>query len=195
MIDCAATGGLDALSFTSAPAVASILGRAKETGMLEPLLRALGGGVAAVCVGPVTAAPLASLGVPTTAPGRSRLGSLARHIAEELPRRAGRLRAGGHEISVRGNCVVVDGEVRQLPPAGMVLMRRLAERPGLVVSRADLLAALPGGSDDTHAVETAIARLRGHLGAPKAVQTIVKRGYRLALDPADYDRLLEPSRP
>ncbi|NKT86577.1 hypothetical protein GS836_24175 [Rhodococcus hoagii] len=29
---------------------------------------------------------------------------------------------------------------------------------------------------------------------PKAVQTVVKRGYRLALDPAEYDRLLEASR-
>ncbi|CAM2944179.1 uroporphyrinogen-III synthase [Prescottella defluvii] len=190
MIACAATGGLDALSFTSAPAVASTLGRARDIGMLEALLQSLGGRVAAVCVGPVTAAPLASLGVATTAPSRSRLGSLARHIAEELPRRAGRVRAGGHEISVRGNCVVVDGEVRQLPPAGMVLMRRLTERPGLVVSRADLLSALPGGSDDTHAVETAIARLRSGLGVPGVVQTVVKRGYRLAIAPADYDRLV-----
>ncbi len=64
----------------------------------------------------------------------------------------------------------------------------------MVVSRADLLASLPGGSGDPHAVETAIARLRCHLGAPKAVQTVVKRGYRLALDPAEYDRLLEASR-
>ncbi|QBJ95285.1 uroporphyrinogen-III synthase [Rhodococcus sp. ABRD24] len=195
MIDSIAAGGLDAVSFTSAPAVASILGRAKEAGVLEPLLTALNGRVLAACVGPVTAAPLTALGVRTTAPARSRLGSLARHIAEELPQRSGPVRAGGHEISVRGNCVLVDGEVRQLPPAGMALMRRLAERPGLVVSRADLLSALPGGSDDTHAVETAIARLRGHLGAPKAVQTVVKRGYRLALDPADYDRLLERSSP
>ena len=42
-----------------------------------------------------------------------------------------------------------------------------------------------GGGDDTHAVETAIARLRAGLGTPKAIQTVVKRGYRLALDAAD----------
>jgi len=30
-----------------------------------------------------------------------------------------------------------------------------------------------------------VARLRASLGAPKAVQTVVKRGYRLALDPVD----------
>ncbi|WP_430333489.1 uroporphyrinogen-III synthase [Rhodococcus sp. ACT016] len=194
MIEAVSSGELDAISFTSAPAVASLLGRAQETGKLDPMLRALRDRVLVACVGSVTAAPLAALGVPTTAPARSRLGALARHIAEELPRRAEQVRAGGHELSVRGNCVVVDGEVKALSPAAMALVRRLAERPGMVVSRADLLAALPGRSDDPHAVETAIARLRVHLGAPDAVQTVVKRGYRLALDPADYDRLLEASR-
>jgi hypothetical protein len=50
-----------------------------------------------------------------------------------------------------------------------------------VVPRADLLAELPGGGADEHAVEAAIARLRSSLGAPKVVQSVVKRGYRLAL--------------
>ncbi|MER5522663.1 winged helix-turn-helix domain-containing protein, partial [Streptomyces sp. NPDC002763] len=44
--------------------------------------------------------------------------------------------------------------------------------------------ALPGAGRDEHAVETAMARLRTALGAPKLIQTVVKRGYRLALDPA-----------
>jgi len=34
---------------------------------------------------------------------------------------------------------------------------------------------------DEHAVEAAVARLRSRLGAPKIIQTVVKRGYRLAL--------------
>jgi uroporphyrinogen-III synthase len=188
LIELTVTGGLDAVSFTSAPAVASMLMRAKEIGLVEPLLAAFGGRVLAVCVGPVTAAPLEALGVQTTMPTRARLGSLARHIAEELPRRAMKVRAAGHDLSVRGSCVVVDDEVRQLAPAAMSLMRTLARRPGRVVSREELLAVLPGGGGDTHAVETAIARLRSCLGAPKIVQTVVKRGYRLAVDdPADCD--------
>ncbi|SEL96948.1 uroporphyrinogen-III synthase [Rhodococcus maanshanensis] len=185
LIELTVSGGLDALSFTSAPAVASMLIRAKEIGLVDPLLNSLRTRVLAVCVGPVTAAPLEALGVPSTMPGRARLGSLARHIAEELPRRSVRLRAAGHDVSVRGGCVVVDGEVRQLAPAAMALMRTLAHRPGRVVSREELLSVLPGGGEDTHAVETAIARLRTCLGAPKIVQTVVKRGYRLALDPVD----------
>ena len=57
--------------------------------------------------------------------------------------------------------------------------------PGRVVSREELLAQLPGGRGDTHAVDTAMARLRSALGAPRAIQTVVKRGYRLAIDPAE----------
>ncbi|ANS27365.1 bifunctional uroporphyrinogen-III synthetase/response regulator domain protein [Rhodococcus opacus] len=185
MIELIASGGLDAVSFTSAPAVASLLTRAKETGMIEMVLHSFRHRVLAACVGPVTAGPLRELEVPTTMPARSRLGALARHIAAELPRRANKIQTAGHELSIRGGCVVVDGEVRQLPPAAMSLMRTLGARPGRVVPRDELLAALPGGGGDTHAVETAVARLRASLGAPKAVQTVVKRGYRLALDPVD----------
>ncbi|MFR9751234.1 uroporphyrinogen-III synthase [Nocardia sp. 004] len=185
LIEAIVTASLDCVTFTSAPAVASMLMRAKETGLLDGLLYALRGRVLPACVGPITAAPLEELGVPTSMPGRARLGALARHVAEELPRRANRIQAAGHHISVRGACVVVDGQVRQLAPAPMALMRALARQPGRVVSREDLLAVLPGGGDDTHAVETAIARLRSGLGTPKAIQTVVKRGYRLALDPAE----------
>jgi len=51
-----------------------------------------------------------------------------------------------------------------------------------VVSRADLLQALPGSGTDTHAVETAVLRLRTALGDKTMVSTVVKRGYRLSVD-------------
>ncbi|NLG54365.1 MAG: uroporphyrinogen-III synthase [Rhodococcus sp.] len=185
LIELAATRGLDAITFTSAPAVASMLDRARDTDMLEPLLHALRNRVVVICVGPVTAAPLRDLEVPTTMPSRFRLGALARHIVDELPRRASNIRAASHDIGIRGGCVMVDGEVKQLAPASMSLLRALGARPGRVVSREQLLAVLPGGGDDTHAVETAVARLRSSLGSSKIVQTVVKRGYRLAVDPVD----------
>ena len=65
----------------------------------------------------------------------------------------------------------------------MSLLKCLLVQPGRVVSRDELLAALPGGGDDTHAVETGMARLRSALDAPRVIQTVVKRGYRLAVDP------------
>lgn len=191
MIDAVLCGDLDAVTFTSAPAVASMLMQAKRNGVLEPMLAAFRDRVVAVCVGPVTSAPLEALSVPTTAPARSRVGALARHVAEELPRRAGIVHAGGHEIRVLGACVVVDGVPRAMPPTGMALLRTLARHPGRVVSRTDLLAALPSRGADTHAVETAMARVRSALGAPDAIQTVVKRGYRLAVDHVADDHVAD----
>jgi uroporphyrinogen-III synthase len=75
----------DAVSFTSAPAVAATLMRARELGIEDDVLGALRSGVHAMCVGPVTAQPLVRLDVPTSAPERMRLGALARHITDELP--------------------------------------------------------------------------------------------------------------
>jgi uroporphyrinogen-III synthase len=63
----------------------------------------------------------------------------------------------------------------------MALLRELAARPGHVFSRTALGKLLPGESTDGHAVEVAIARLRTTLGDPAIVQTVVKRGYRLAV--------------
>lgn len=173
---------LDAVSFTSAPAVASMLGRAQDTGRLEPLLDALRTDVHAMCVGSITAGPLAALRVPTSRPARYRLGALARHIAEELPRRIPTLRVAGHDMSIRSRSVMVDATLRPLSPAGLTLLKALARRPGRVVSRHALLTELPGGGGDTHAVETAMARLRAGLGDPRIIQTVVKRGYRLSID-------------
>jgi uroporphyrinogen-III synthase len=108
---------------------------------------------------------------------------MVRQLEAEMPSRARRLPVAGHWLELRGHAVLVDGTLRAVPPAGMALLRVLARRPGRVVARAELLRALPGGSGDEHAVETAMARLRTVLGTPKLVQTVVKRGYRLALDP------------
>lgn len=173
----------DAVSFTSAPAVAATLMRAREMGIEDPVINALRTNVHAMCVGPVTARPLVRLGVPTSAPERMRLGALARHITDELPVLQSRvLTAAGHLVEIRGNCVLVDGAVKSLSPAAMATMRALSLRPGTVVSRHDLLAALPGAGTDTHAVETAVLRLRTALGDKNIVATVVKRGYRLAVD-------------
>lgn len=183
MVMAIADQRFDAVSFTSAPAVAATLMRAAELGVEDSLLHALRTTVHAMCVGPVTARPLVRLGVPTSAPERMRLGALARHITDELPLlQSRRIRVAGHVLEIRGTCVMVDEVVKELPPAGMATIRALAHRPGAVVSRADLLGALPGSGTDTHAVETAVLRLRTALGDKNIVTTVVKRGYRLAVD-------------
>ncbi|MER8037004.1 uroporphyrinogen-III synthase [Streptomyces hydrogenans] len=183
LIDAILSGAVDAVSFTSAPAAASLFARAGERGVRDRVVEALRHEVLAVCVGPVTALPLQAEAIPTHQPERFRLGPLVQLLCTELPARSLALPVAGHRVEIRGHAVLVDGELRPVPPAGMALLGLLARRPGWVVSRADLLRALPGSGRDEHAVETAMARLRASLGAPKLIQTVVKRGYRLSLDP------------
>ncbi|GAA2576865.1 uroporphyrinogen-III synthase [Streptomyces violaceus] len=184
LLDAMVSRGVDALTFTSAPAAASLLSRAEERGLLPEVLAALGHDVLPACVGPVTALPLQGHGIDTVQPERFRLGPLVQLLCQELPGRARSLPIAGHRVEIRGHAVLVDGDLKPVPPAGMALLRALSRRPGWVVARAELLRALPGAGRDEHAVETAMARLRTALGAPKLIQTVVKRGYRLALDPA-----------
>ncbi|WP_406008638.1 uroporphyrinogen-III synthase [Streptomyces sp. NBC_00637] len=184
LLDGAVSRGLDAITFTSAPAAASLLSRAEERGLLPELLAALAHDVLPACVGPVTALPLQARGVDTVQPERFRLGPLVQLLCQELPARSRALPIAGYRVEIRGHAVLVDGGLKPVPPAGMSLLRALSRRPGWVVPRSELLRALPGAGKDEHAVETAMARLRTALGAPKLIQTVVKRGYRLALDPA-----------
>ncbi|MFF0868773.1 uroporphyrinogen-III synthase [Nonomuraea sp. NPDC003560] len=184
LISQAVSGAVDAVAFTSAPAVHAMLGAARSDGLEDALLAAFGGPVVAACVGPVTAEPLTSRGVRVLRPDRSRLGALARALARHLPEHGvTRLVAGGHRLEVRGHAVVVDGDLRPLPPAPMAVLKRLADKPGHVVSRADLRTVLPGSAardSAEHAVEMAVTRLRRALGPAGIVETVVKRGYRLA---------------
>ncbi|MFF7485933.1 uroporphyrinogen-III synthase [Streptomyces luteogriseus] len=184
LLDATVARALDAVTFTSAPAAASLLSRAKDRGLLDEVLAALSHDVLPACVGPVTALPLQSRGIDTIQPERFRLGPLVQLLCQELPARARTFPVAGHRVEIRGHAVLVDGDLKPVPPAGMSLLRALSHRPGWVVARADLLRALPGSGRDEHAVETAMARLRTALGTPKLIQTVVKRGYRLALDPS-----------
>ncbi|ASU83936.1 uroporphyrinogen-III synthase [Nocardiopsis gilva YIM 90087] len=184
LIDGITGGGIDAVTFTSAPAAAGLLARSHQTGAQPHLVNALRGDVLAMCVGPVTARPLMAHDIPTVWPARARIGAQVRKLTEELPDRFPDLPVAGHRMRLRGHAVLLDGVVRPISPALMRVLRQLARRPGQVRDRADLLASL-GGDADAHAVETAVARLRTALGDPKIIQTVVKRGYRLALDNGD----------
>jgi uroporphyrinogen-III synthase len=199
LVGQAVVGTVDAITFTSAPAVAATLAVAAEDGLEEALVDALRTNVVAACVGPVTAQALVERGVATVQPERARIGALVRAIISDLPRRRSRrIRVRGHALELRGHAVVLDGQLRPIAPAPMAILRALARRPGHVVSRGELCGVLPGRvlpvgpapirdvrpQADEHAVEMAVARLRRGLGRSGIVETVVKRGYRLACDPA-----------
>lgn len=88
LVEAILGGRVDAVTFTSAPAVSSLLSTARDVDSVDALVAAFKEQVAAVCVGSVTASPLEALGVPTMQPARPRLGSLAKYIIEELPKRS-----------------------------------------------------------------------------------------------------------
>ncbi|MGN6607631.1 MAG: uroporphyrinogen-III synthase [Jatrophihabitans sp.] len=182
LIDQVAGGSIDALAFTSAPAAVNFLRTADDAGVLDGVLGALHDQTVCVAVGPVTAAPLERAGVPVRQPARARLGALVREVVECLPPLAQRLSLAGHDVEIRGHAVVVDDRLVPLPATSMALLRALAVQPGHVLSREALMPALPGDSRDGHAVEVALGRLRTALGDPAMITTVVKRGYRLAVD-------------
>lgn len=176
-----ASGLYDAVVFTSAPGAAAWLSAVTEAGADDAIRRLeKDRRLVLSAVGPVTADPLRAAGLDPLVPERSRLGALVRSLvihlgdaSENVPTTAGQLR-------VRATAATLDHEILPVSPSGLAILRALASEPGAVRSRGELLAVLPGDSDDPHSAEVAVARLREAMGQP-IIQTVVKRGYRLSV--------------
>lgn len=97
---------------------------------------------------------------------------------------AGRLQIGPWEADAASNELRVNGTKRRLEPKTMQVLFCLAEKPGEVVSREELLARVwPGVVVGGEVLTQAVIKLRKALGddahSPTAIETIPKRGYRL----------------
>jgi uroporphyrinogen-III synthase len=181
LIEAVCQRSLDVVTFTSAPGSQAFLDAARDAGRYDAVLAALSGDVLAAAVGPVTAGPLVDVGVTPLVPDRYRLGALVRAVADHLvEHRVRQFATVAGVLEVRGQAATLDGQPLTLSPAPMAMLRALARRPGNVLDRTALLAALPSGGD-VHAVEVAVGRLRAGLGCSGVVETVVKRGYRLAV--------------
>ena len=90
--------------------------------------------------------------------------------------------AHGHTLARENGHWLVDGAVVDLSDRQSAVLTALVEAGGRVLSREELLKrAWESAVADAHAVEMTVARLRTALGpARHVVQTVVKRGYRLA---------------
>jgi len=176
-----------AVTFTSGPAVRNLLAIAAAEGLDGPLRAAFAGPVAAVCVGPVCAATARRNGIGrTVTPPRSRVGPMIRSLGENLEARIDVMQVDGMGVEVRGTTVETPLGRAELATREVQLLRALAERPGAVVSKGELLGRVwHSGTADPHLVEVTVARLRRRLGPVGiAVATVPRRGYRLAvLDP------------
>jgi uroporphyrinogen-III synthase len=200
LIDAIEKREVHAVAFTSAPGVSALLeaaaARDPESGA-ERVLEALRTDVIAACVGHICAKPLHENGVPTVRPDRARLGALAAELCIAVPQRVRREipAEDGRILTIQGSAVLVRDEAVILPPVVAAVLAELAQRPGWVVSRAELLRRVwrsrgtgltpgPASVRDQHIVESTIARLRTALGEDAdLIRTVTKRGYRLAVTP------------
>lgn len=182
-IDQTAVGDVDVVVFTSAPAAAAWLDAARAAGVLPSIIgRAASGRLVVAAIGEVTARPLRAAGIAPLLPERSRLGSLVRAVVGHYEgMTATAVETVGGPLQLRSTTAVLGDEVLALSPSGLSVLHLLVHAKGDVVTRSEVLSVLPGVSTDGHAVDVAVGRLREAIGDRRVVQTVVKRGYRLAL--------------
>lgn len=177
-----ADGMYDAVAFTSAPGAEAWLASVREQDAQARVVELVRQGrLTVAAVGPVTAEPLRVAGLRPLVPDRGRLGALVRSLVVHLGSEHGGIPTAAGRLRLRARTATLDHRLLPVSPGGLSILRRLASDPGAVVSREDLLAALPRGSTDPHTAEVSVARLREAMGPRAPISTVVKRGYRLVL--------------
>ena len=187
LVEGALSGKVDAITFTSAPAVRNLFLIAGEQHAADDLRQAFNHGLTAACVGPVCAQAAREAGVDEPVePKVGRLGLLVRALSDELVTRRRTFTVGGLELVVQGSAIHADGDTASLSGRERAVFETLAARPGVVIDRATLLERIWGSADvDPHLLEVVMGRLRRRLGrCASAIEVTRSRGYRLVVDPA-----------
>ena len=182
LVEAACDGRVDAVTFTSAPAVQNMFTVAAEADRVAALRRAFNTSVVATCVGGVCAGAARDEGIEDPVePTVGRLGLMIRALSERLEPRRRTLVLAGCEVVVQGFAVDLGDRTVEMPPLEQAVFALLAERPGAVVPRSLLLQRLWGSSAaDPHLLEATITRLRRRLGpCGAALRPSPGRGYRL----------------
>jgi uroporphyrinogen-III synthase len=173
---------VDAVTFTSSPAVWNFVAIGREVADVDEVLSAFKADVLACCVGPVCARSAVEHGFERVAqPRRGRLGAMVAALAGEMARRVRTFTLAGSPVTLQGSALRGPlGEVL-LTDRERALMEQLAGRPGAVVSKEALLKqAWAGLAADPHAVEVTVGRLRRRLDQIGGrLETVPRRGYRL----------------
>jgi uroporphyrinogen-III synthase len=180
LVDALCAGEVDAVTFTSAPAVANLMHLARGAGHADEVLSAFNEKrVVAACIGPVCAAAAERCGIDAPlAPAHGRLGLLVRALDQALTDRRRTLTAAGADLVIQGRAVAVDGAVIELTPRERAVLDALVRRSGAVASKATLLREVWSDQADPHAVEATVGRLRRRLGAGgDALRSVRGRGY------------------
>ncbi|HEX6597320.1 MAG TPA: uroporphyrinogen-III synthase, partial [Acidimicrobiales bacterium] len=182
LVEAACEGRLDAITFTSAPAVHNLFAIAGQHEMADRLRQACNERVVVACVGPVCAEGAVQEGViAPLAPSVGRLGLLVRALSDRFEAERREFRLGACEVVLQGAVMEVDGVRADLTPKERALFEVLFEAGGGVVPRAMLLERVWGSADaDAHVLEVTVGRLRRRLGiCGRTVRAVPGRGYRL----------------
>ena len=177
-------GKVDAVTFTARPAVANFALIAEEMGCFDELVDTLAERTRIFAVGPTTAAAVSAFGLGTAqCPERSRLGPLVMFVTTTLEQESRQLEIAGRSVVVQGRLIAVDDNPPEfLSGREKEVLEALVERPGVVFSKPALLDKIWGeDTTDEHVVEVTIGRLRRRLGgAGEGIETVMRRGYRVA---------------
>ena len=173
----AALADIHAITFTSPVAVMGL--RVAAGDRLGDVIARLAE-LTVVAVGPVTAAALHRLGVVhVLTPHEHRLGAMVRTTSTALCAQTVPLAKG---VALKGNAIVRGPDVAPLSPGELRLLRAMVDAAGSVVAKRTLARTAGVSSDDPHAVEVIVTRLRRRLGpAAQLIETVPRRGYRLAV--------------
>ena len=178
---------VDAVALIGPAATKHLLEQATRDGTLDDLLNTFVEHVNAVCLGPLTAAPLATRGVPVVQAAEAVPESLVdATVLASCPgvQSSSTSAAIASRSGDRPSCWTTNSSPYR--PGPLAVLRALAARPGRVLSAAEIRASMPGSSTvDDHAIEMSVSRLRSTVGpgldGVELVQTVMKRGYRLAV--------------
>ncbi|WP_327007534.1 uroporphyrinogen-III synthase [Dactylosporangium sp. NBC_01737] len=173
---------VDAVAWLDPVAARHILRFADDHRRLPAVVAQLGTHVPAVSRGPLAAAVLRQHSVVPATPLTPFDEETAALLARTVLGRAVHATVGNRVLEVRGHAALLDGTLYPIQQGPVEVLRILAGDPGKVLSSTDIRRRLPSVADvDDHAIEMAVSRLRRALPGLDLVQTVIRRGYRLAV--------------
>ena len=164
---------------------------ARRCGEWDRVLQRAQGSVVICCVGPVTGGTARAAGMRAAIePTSPRLGAMVQALSSAFAQRSTTLQLNRLPVHVQGRLVAVGGAAPvRLTDRERAVFDALVRHPGAVVSKRALVDRVWAGAVDEHVVEVTVARLRKRLGAAGAsIATVLRRGYRLDVDPWETPR-------